>query len=381
MFYLEYVLTIIAVIAASAAAIWGELLLTKKDSPFWGLIIPCSLFLVNIITFLIMLSSKASMKNLLLVFFAMYIVVAASVIAFVIFRIRHAKNMSEDTRRRNRVLAARRAEAENQKRLLDQLKGFVCPESSINDQAQKEIVIMSKSGRTNEEIAQEASIDIKEVETILTSFKRYVARIDSDEGSADIILSPAQQEEIVTNIINSVPTEHGISTEGYWTKNSVRNLASSILGTNVSTRIMSAYLRHWDIAVPANKTIKARRENPVVANWLVGEFEDIRTKCKDEGGEIIWIYTVKPEAVHDISKNIPSDSVLLIALTNDGYARFKLYSSSEKAIFNKFVNALVASESCKYFAVVNENFDEYMDELGRVSIRALSDKIEFFKAI
>ena len=372
-FYLEYVFTIIAVIAASAAVIWGELLLTKKDSPFWGLIIPCSLFIANIITFLIMLSSKASVKNLLLVFFAMYFVVAASVIAFVFFRIRHAKHMTEDTRRRNRVLAARRAEAENQKRLLDQLKGFICPESFIDVQAQREIVIMAKAGRTNEEIATEASIDVKEVETIITSFKRYVARIDSDEGSADIILSPAQQEEIVANIINSIPSEHGISTEGYWTKNSVRNLASSILGMNVSTRIMSAYLRHWDIAVPANKT--------VVANWLVGEFEDIRTKCKDEGGEIIWIYTIKPEAVHDISKNIPSDSVLLIALTNDGYARFKLYSTSEKAIFNKFVNALVASESCKYFAVVNENFDEYMEELGRVSIRALSDRIEFFKAI
>lgn len=381
MFYLEYVFTIIAVVAASAAAIWGELLLTKKDSPLWGMIIPCSLFIANIITFIVMLSSKASMKNLLLVFFAMYVVVAASVVSFIIFRIRHAKHMTEDTKRRNRVLAARRAEAENQKRLLDQLRGFICPESFVNDQAQREIVIMHKSGRTNEEIAQQTSVDVKEIETIIASFKRYVARIDSDEGSADIILSPAQQDEIVANIANSIPSEHGISTEGYWTRNSVRNLASSILGTNVSTRIMSAYLRHWDIAVPASKTIKARRENPVVANWLVGEFEDIRTKCKDESGEIIWIYTLSPEAIHDVSKNIPSDSVLLMAVTNDGYARFKLYSAKESAIFNKFVNALVSSASCKYFAVVNENFDEYMSELGSVSVRALSDKIEFFKAI
>ncbi|MBE6608062.1 MAG: hypothetical protein E7633_05875 [Ruminococcaceae bacterium] len=328
-----------------------------------------------------MLSSKSPAKKLFLVFFAIYIVVAASVVAFIFFRIRYAKYVSEDTRRRNRVLAARRAEAENQKRLLDQLRGFICPESFVDVQAQREIVIMSKAGQTNEEIAKQTTLDIKEIEAIVASFKRYVARIDSEEGSADIILSPAQQEEIVVNIINSIPTEHGISTEEYWTKNSVRNLASAILGMNVSTRIMSAYLRHWDIAVPTNKTIKARRENPVVANWLVGEFEDIRVKCKDEGGEIIWIYTLKPDAVHDISKNIPVNSTLLMAVTNDGFARFKFYASNEKAIFTKFTNSLVSSASCKYFAVVNENFDEYMDELGRVSIRALSDRIEFFKAI
>jgi hypothetical protein len=144
---------------------------------------------------------------------------------------------------------------------------------------------------------------------------------------------------------------------------------------------MSAYLRHWDVAVPADKTIKVRRENPAVANWLVNEFEEVRIKCKNEGGEIVWIYTLKPEAIHEVSKHIPHDAILLMAVTNDGYARFKFYPAGEKDIFSKFVNSLVACASCKYFAVVNEKFDEYMEELGRVSIRALSDRIEFFKAI
>ena len=382
MFCLEYFLTIIAVIAASVAAVWGENYLSKKDSPFWGLIIPSSVFFVNIITLLIMLLAKASLKKLLLVFFAIYAVVAASLVAFIIFRVRRAKLVNENIKKRNKVLAARRAEAENQKHLLDQLKGFVCPESFVDSKTQKDVVLMAKSGRTNEEISQKTTLDVKEIEAILLSFKRYVSRIESsDEGTADLILSPAQQEEILTNIVNSLPTEHNINTEEYWTKHSVRHLASAILGENVSARIMSAYLRHWDVAVPADKTIKVRRENPAVANWLVNEFEDVRIKCKNEGGEIIWIYTLKPEAIHEVSKHIPHDSVLLMAVTNDGYSRFKFYPSSEKDMFSKFANSLVTSANCKYFAVVNENFDEYMEELGRVSIRALSDRIEFFKAI
>ena len=379
---MEYFLTIIAVIAASVAAVWGENHLAKKDSPFWGLIIPSSLFFVNIITFLIMLLAKASLKNLLLVFFAIYTVVAATLVAFIIFRVRRAKLVIENIKRRNTVLAARRAEAENQKRLLDQLKGFVCPESFVDSKTQKDVVLMSKTGRTNEEIAQKTTLDIKEIEAIILSFKRYISRIESsDEGTADLILSPAQQEEILTNIVNSLPSEHNINTEGYWTKNSVRHLASAILGENVSARITSAYLRHWDVAVHTEKTIKVRRENPAVANWLVTEFENIRIKCKNEGGEIIWIYTLKPEAIYEVSKHIPHDSVLLIAVTNDGYSRFKFYPASEKDMFSKFANSLVAGASCKYFAVVNESFDEYMEELGRISIRALSDRIEFFRAI
>ena len=174
MFCLEYFLTIIAVIAASVAAVWGENYLSKKDSPFWGLIIPSSVFFVNIITLLIMLLAKASLKKLLLVFFAIYAVVAASLVAFIIFRVRRAKLVNENIKKRNKVLAARRAEAENQKHLLDQLKGFVCPESFVDSKTQKDVVLMAKSGRTNEEISQKTTLDVKEIEAILLSFKRYV---------------------------------------------------------------------------------------------------------------------------------------------------------------------------------------------------------------
>ncbi len=378
--FLIYVLTVIAVIAASAAVVWGEMNLTKKDSPFWGLIIPGGVFFVNIITFIIMLAADARLRDVVLVFTAIYLVVVAGLISYLIFRMQHVGRIADDTRRRNKALAARRAEAENQKRLIELLKGFVCPESTINAEGQREIVLMSKSGREIAEIAEEASADVSEIEAILASFKRYVSRLESDEGSTDLILTSAQQEEIVSNIVNSLPSDHGINSEAYWTKSSIRSLASALLGTSVSSRIITAYLRHWDIAVPVNRTIKTRRENPIVASWLASEFEEIRTKCMAEGGEIVWIYTVKPEAIHDVSANIPKDCVLLIAVTNDGFARFRLYSSEETAIFDKFIGALLESANCKYFAVINENYDDYIKELGRAKVRSLSTQIEFFRS-
>jgi hypothetical protein len=377
---LEYVLTIIAVIVASAAAVWGEMILAKKDSPFLGLTIPCGTFVVNILTFLIMLIAKASLKAILLVFVAMYLVVIAGVIAYLIFRVQHLGRVADDTRRRNRALAARRAEAEKQKRLLELLKGFVCPESTINPEGQREIVLLAKSGHDVTEIAEKAEAEPEEIEAILLSFKRYSSRITSDDGASDIILSSAQQEEILSNVINSLPADHDINQEEFWTKTSVRSLASSIIGTSVSSRIIGAYLRHWEICVPANKTIKARRENPIVANWLAGEFEEIRSKCMAESGELVWIYTVKPEAVHDISSNIPKDVILMIAVTNDGFSKFRIFPADQSDIFATFIDALLKDTNCKYFAVVNDDYDDYMKDLGRSKLRLLTPQIEFFKA-
>lgn len=376
---MEYVLTIIAVIAASAASVWGEMTLTKKEGPFWGLIIPGGVFAVNLLTLLIMIALSAPIKAILLVFIAIYLVVLAGVISYIIFRMQHIGRVSDDAKRRSRALAARRAETEKQKRLLELLKGFVCPESTINPEGQREIVLMSKTGHDIDEIAQAASAEPDEIEAILASFRRYSSRLESDEGASDLILSSSQQEEILSNVVNSLPEDHSINQESYWTKISVRGLASSLLGTNVSGRIVSAYLRHWDICVPSAKTIKSRKENPIVANWLASEFEEIRSKCIAEGGELIWIYTVKPEAVHDISSNIPKDVVLMIAVTNDGFSRFRLFSADDSNIFEKFTDALIKSANCKYFAIINEDYDDYMKELGRSKIRALSSQIEFFK--
>ena len=375
-----FVLTVIAVIAASAAVVYGELILTKKESPFWGLIIPGGVFFVNILVFLIMLGAGARLRNLVLVFTAIYLVVVAGIISYIILRIQHVGKVADDTRRRNKALAARRAEAENQKRLLEILKGFVCPESTINAEGQREVILMSRAGRTDEEIAEAASASLEEIEAIISSFRRYVSRIESDEGSTDLILTSAQQEEIVSNIVNSLPADHDITDEAYWTKTSVRSLASSIIGSSVSSRIVSAYLRHWDIAVPANKTIKARRENPIVAGWLANEFEEIRSKCMAQGGEIVWIYTVKPEAVHDVSSNIPRDCIVFIAVANDGFSKFKFYSADEASAFEKFIDSITEGADSKYFAIVNENYDEYVKELGRAKIRSLSPQIEFFRA-
>ena len=96
---------------------------------------------------------------------------------------------------------------------------------------------------------------------------------------------------------------------------------------------------------------------------------------------IIWIYTVPMEAICEISTFVPKNPVLLAAVTNDGAFRFKVYDESDRERFSDFATALAATADRKLYAVVNENFEEYMSVLGKAKVRALSEKIEFFDCV
>ena len=97
-------------------------------------------------------------------------------------------------------------------------------------------------------------------------------------------------------------------------------------------------------------------------------------------GEIVWIYTVPMEKVREISSFIPQHPVMMAAVTNDGSIRFKVYDEKRDR-FGDFVTALVSSSDRKLYAVVNEQYDEYMTSMGKAKLRALESKIEFFGCV
>ena len=251
----------------------------------------------------------------------------------------------------------------------------------MKPEGQREIVLLSKNGKEVSEIVASSGVAEEEVRLILDSYERYAARLEGGDGTADLILTPEQEEDIVCRLINSAPYECGAGSSGLWDKSSARELVATRLDSGVSLRIVSAYLRHWGFTVPQKQTIKARSGDPLVKSWIVSDFEKIRKAAAKNQGEILWIYTVPMEAVREISTFIPKNPMLVAAVTNDGAIRFRVYDEKRRDYFGDFVTALLTNADRKYYAVLNERYDEYMSSLGKAKRRALEDKIEFFSCV
>ena len=376
----EIILLIIGALALSTGICFAEYYATARKNVFFGLIPTAAIWALDLIILLIMAAAGARASTAFTVFYILQLPVVVGVVSFVVFRRKRRAGAIAEQQKEIRLQTARRMEEEKRNRLLETLKGFVCAESKMKPEGQREIVVLSKTGKNVSEICDLTGADRAEVELILASYDRYDARINSEYGTSDLIFTPEQEESIVTNVINSLPFDHSISSE-LWTKKCVRSLAADIVDKPVSIRMISAYMKHWGFTVPAHQTIKFRSERPAVRTWLAGEFEDIRKRAADEGGEILWIYTVPLDSMREISTYMPKNPVMISAVSNDGSMCFKVYDASQKNAFDDFYGALSDSFKTKIFAVVNENYDEYVKVVGKEKLKLLSDRIELFKCV
>ena len=379
MLFFIVLLIILGVAALCAGVVFGEIYLTRKKNVFYGLIPVGGVAALSYIVLIIMLIADAGGTAKFVTFYLLQIPVIAGVVTLVAFRRKYRRRESDENARQARLQNARRLEAEKQQRLAVLLKGFRCAESEMKLEGQRDIVMLAKSGRSVSQIAGEAGCPESEVERILDAFERYATRVDPDESeSTDRILTPEQEESIVNYLVNSTPAENNLSASMLWNRTTARLLASNLLGVNLSTRMVSAYLAHWGLTVPEKQTIKARSARPAVRLWLAGDYEKIRQKAHDGGGELIWIYTVVPEGTSDVSVSVPKNPIMLCAVSAEGSIAFRVYDKDLGACFTDFVASLTALPGRKFYAIINENYDKYMDTLGRDRRRALSDRIEFF---
>lgn len=375
---------IVLLLVASAVAVgivFAVHYLAKMKSVFWSLIPSGGMLLISLLVLLIMRLAGAKWLTSLITFYLLQIPVMAGVFALAPMRLHRRINVAAENEKQLRNQIALRIEAERRRQLEDSLQGFCCAESSMNPEGQRKIVLLSKTAeKTVDEIITLTGAGAEEVGMILDSYERYVSRLESGDNTADLILSPDQEEDIVCRLINSVPYECNAGNMGLWDKASARELTASRIGSGVSTRIVSAYLRHWGFTVPTQQTIKGRSGDPAVRSWIVSDFEKIRKAAAAKNGEIVWIYTVPMDKVREISYFIPPHPVMMAAVTNDGAIRFKVYDEKRDR-FSDFVTSLVATSDRKLYAVVNEHFDEYMTALGKAKCRAMEDKIEFFGCV
>lgn len=382
MLFLKILLIAVGLVALSAGVILGEFYLVKKKNAFYGLIPSAALSLVSYLTLLIMVIAGAGWKANLITFFLLQIPIVAGVGAMIYLRRRYLQKQAEERAREMRLQNARRMENEKQARMNFLLKGFRCAESGMKVEGQREIVTLSKSGKNTAEIVKMTGASEQEVERILTAFEKYINRVDTDEPTAtDRILTEEQEQSIVNYLVNSTPAEQNLSASMLWNRTTARMLASNLLDSNLSGRMMSAYLAHWGLTVPEKQAIRSRSSQPEVRMWLAGEYEQIRKTASDKGGELIWIYTVIPEKIKDISMYVPKNPIMLCAVSVEGSVAFRVYDKDMGGYFTDFVASLTTLPGNKLFAIVNENYDEYMKTLGKDRKRALTDRIEFFKGV
>ncbi|MBQ7324326.1 MAG: hypothetical protein IJW98_01135 [Clostridia bacterium] len=375
------VILVLLSLVASVGIVYAVYRLAKMKNVFWSLIPSGGMLVITLLVLLIMKLAGSGWIDSLVTFYIFQIPVIAGVLSISPLRLNRKVNVAAENEKQIRLQVARRIEAERRRHLLDSLQGFCCAESTMKAEGQREIVLMSKNGKEVDEIVNLSGASEEEVRMILDSYERYSNRMESGDGTADLILTPEQEEDIVCRLANSVPYQCDAGEGSLWDKSSARKLAANRLDTGVSARIVSAYLRHWGFTVPSEQTIKSRANNPRVKSWIVSDFEKIRKAAAAKGGEIIWIYTVPMEAICEISTFVPKNPVLLAAVTNDGAMRFKVYDDTDRDRFSDFATALAATADRKLYAVVNENYDAYMTALTKAKRRALEDKIEFFDCV
>ncbi|MBQ8288145.1 MAG: hypothetical protein IJX76_05165 [Clostridia bacterium] len=376
-----FILLLLVALSAAVGVIYAVFRLAKIQNIFWSLIPSGGVLFISLLILLIMKLAGAGWFSSLVTFYLFQIPVMAGVVALPYMRLHRRIDVAAENEKQNRLQVARRIEAERRRQLLESLQGFCCAESAMKPEGQREIVLLSKNGKEVAEIVAASGVSEEEVRMILDSYERYASRLEGGDGTADLILTPEQEEDIVCRLINSAPYECGAGSNGLWDKSSARELVATRLDSGVSTRIVAAYLRHWGFTVPQKQTIKARSGDPLVKSWIVSDFEKIRKEAAKNQGEIIWIYTVPMEAVREISTYIPKNPVLIAAVTNDGAIRFRVYDERRRDYFGDFVTALLASADRKYYAVLNERYDDYMSSIGRAKRRALEEKIEFFDCV
>ncbi len=373
------ILLFVASLLVSAGVIFGEYILTNRKNAFYSLIPVGGAFVATLILLLIMLFVAKPLTTFI-TFYIFQIPVVLGVVSMVFIRKKRRAGAIAEQQKEARLKTARRMEEEKHRRLLETLKGFYCAESRMKAEGQREIVILSSSGKTTAEIAQISGARESEVELILKSFERYNSRINGESGNSDVILTPEQEEAIVTNIINSLPFDHSMSAQ-LWTKQSVRMMAADLTGTSLSIRIIGAYMKHWGFTVPTAQTIKHRSSESKVRSWIAGDFEIIRKRAASENGEILWIYTVPLDRSTSISAYMPRNPVMICAVSNDGAMAFKVYDGQDKRAFDDFTDALTTSFKTKIFAVINENYLEYSKAVGNDKLKFIADKMEIFPAV
>ena len=239
-------------------------------------------------------------------------------------------------------------------------------------QIRKSIIRLTKTGKSNEEIAEILDVSLRHVQNTKKTY--------ADGGIAGIkpkprgrrtgdkrVLTPEQEQEIRRIIVDKNPEQMKLP-GCMWTRENIRDLIKQKYKINMILSTLGYYLERWGFSVqrPAKRAYK--QDEKQVADWVEQEFPDIKERAKAENAEIYWGDETGVQNTANYLKGyapigktpivqVDSQKIkinMLSAISGRGKLRFMLYKdnmNSDKLI--DFMRRLVKDSKRKVFLILD----------------------------
>jgi transposase len=239
-------------------------------------------------------------------------------------------------------------------------------------QIRKNIIRLSKQGKSNVEIAEILDVSLRHVQN--------TKKLYADGGIAGIkpktrgrqigekrILTPGQEEEIQSLIVEKVPEQ--LKLPGcMWTRENIRELIRQKYKIEMALSTLGYYLSRWGFSVqrPAKRAYK--QDEKKIDAWLNEEFPGISQRAEAENAEIFfgdecgvqntanyakgYAPIGKTPIVRVESKKMKIN--MLSAISKRGKLRFLLYKNNMNADkLIDFMRRLVRDTDKKVFLILD----------------------------
>lgn len=263
-------------------------------------------------------------------------------------------------------------------------------------QIRKNIVRLLEQGKGNSEIAEILDVSERHVRSVKKAYSEGgIEAIKPKKRGRSYgekrILTPKQEEEIMTIIANKDPMQFNFK-ECMWTRNNIRQLIKERYGIDIKLSTLGYYLARWGFSVqrPIKRAYKQDKEK--IDKWLNEEFPNITKRAKDENAEIFfgdetniqntanYMKGYAPKGKTPVVK-VESQKFkinMLSAVSKRGKLRFMLYKdnmNSKKLI--DFMGRIVRDSEKKVFLIL-DNLKVHHSKAVQKWVENHKEKIEVF---
>jgi len=239
-------------------------------------------------------------------------------------------------------------------------------------QIRKNIIRISKQGKSSKEIAEILDVSLRHVQSTIKAYKdggivginlKQRGRKQGDKRT----LTPAQEKEIRNIIVDKNPEQ--LKLPGcMWTRNNIRDLIKRQYKINMPLSTLGYYLARWGLSVQRPRKQAYKQDGQKVDNWLNEEFPGITERAKIENAEIFFGDEVGVQNTANYAKGyapigqtpvvkVESKKMranMLSAISNRGKLRFVIYKdnmNSDKLI--DFMRRLINDIKKKVFLILD----------------------------
>ena len=182
------------------------------------------------------------------------------------------------------------------------------------------------------------------------------------------LLTKSQKDFLRDQLMDSVPVDLGLSTDAYWSLQTVREYILSEWGIQVSTSAARSYLKKFSFNSPTplnrrcDRTFEQQRwlseELPLLRKPLASEVQEGESKTVPRKKNVFYI-SCKTQQSEDVFRN---DKIQLHAVSNTGKAMFAFVPKSDrKAKLGELLHAVSGGQEAIY--IFDDSItEEFRDE-------------------